>query len=44
VPPPERLVSKSAPNSTPTTYPAGSKVTDAELAAIAIELHSFHGE
>jgi hypothetical protein len=26
------------------TYPAGIKVTDAELAAIAIERHSFHGE
>jgi Rhodopirellula transposase DDE domain len=25
-------------------YPAGIKVTDAELAAIAIERHSFHGE
>ena len=26
------------------TYPAGIKVTDAELAAIAIERHSFYGE
>lgn len=28
----------------PATYPAGVKVTDAEMAAINIAPHEFHGE